>query len=906
VRLLSAATFISCCAFGQTYTIRTFAGGGMPVNVPGISASLSSPNAVAADAAGNLFISDEGLNVVLRLDAATGVLTVVAGNGTYGSSGDGGPATSAQLANPSSVAVDAAGNLYIAQINYPRIRKVSNGTITTVAGIGSYGYNGDNIPAVNAQLSGPRGVAVDSAGNLYIADYGNSLIRKVSNGVITSVAGTGVAGYNGDNGPVARVQLKYPAGVTVDASGNLYIADTGNCRIRQVSNGVMATVAGSAAYGYAGDNGPAVNAQLNFPNGVGVDSAGNLYIADTLNYVVRKVSDGLITTVAGSGWWGLGGDNGPATGALLSYTYGVALDAAGSLYIADQENQRIRKVSNAVITTVAGAGSQGDNGPAAGAQLYAPGGVAVDFAGSVYVADTSNNRIRKISKGAIATVAGNGTMGYGGDYGPATGAQLNDPVGVAVDSAGNLYIADRGRVRMVSNGVITTVAGNATPGYGGDNGPALAAQVAPYGVAVDSAGNLYIAEPGNFRIRKVSHGVITTVAGNGTQGFSGDGGPATAAQLNSPWGVAVDSDGNLYIGDQGNHRVRKVSNGAIATVAGSGMAGNWGDNGPATSAQLQEPSGVAVDSAGTLYIADWGTNTIRQVSNGAIATIAGNGTTGFSGDGGPAAKAQLFEPFSVAKDGAGNLYIADTYNNRVRELLPTPSIDAVVNAASGYAGAISPGEIVVVYGSTIGPAQLVTAAPGGGSYGAQLGGASVSFNGIAAPMIYAGASQTAAIVPYGISGSAAQVTVTYQGLTSAAFSVPMASSAPGVFTYDSTGQGPAAAINQDGVTVNTAATPTKIGDIISLYATGEGQTTPAGVDGKPASAPYPYPNLPVTATVGGQNAPVKYAGGAPGEVAGLMQVNVQIPAGIETGDAVPVVLRVGNAFSQGGVTIAVH
>jgi uncharacterized protein (TIGR03437 family) len=388
--------------------------------------------------------------------------------------------------------------------------------------------------------------------------------------------------------------------------------------------------------------------------------------------------------------------------------------------------------------------------------------------------------------------------------------------------------------------------------------------------------------------------------------------------LSGPWGVAVDSAGNLYIADTRNNRIRKVSNGVMTTLAGNGTAGFSGDNGPASNAQLNGPLGVAVDAAGNLYIADSSNYRIRMVSNGVIATVAGSGLTspagggGFSGDYGPATSAQLNIPSGVAVDSAGNLYIADTGNDRIRVLIPSgqassPSIAAVTNAASNLPGAISPGEIVVLYGSGIGPAQLVNAAPGSdGSYGTQVGNTSVSFNGIAAPMIYTWATQVAAVVPYGITGTTAQVTVTYQGQTSAGFSVSLASSAPGIFTYDASGQGPAAAINQDGITVNTAATPTKIGDIISLYATGEGQTTPGGVDGNAASVPYSKPNLPVTVTVGGQDAPVEYAGGAPGMVAGLMQVNVQIPPGIQTGNAVQVVLRVGDALSQGGVTIAVR
>jgi len=279
---------------------------------------------------------------------------------------------------------------------------------------------------------------------------------------------------------------------------------------------------------------------------------------------------------------------------------------------------------------------------------------------------------------------------------------------------------------------------------------------------------------------------------------------------------------------------------------------------------------------------------------------------GFSGDNGPATGAQLSGPTGVAVDAAGNVYVADFGNNRIRVLVPFQFIAAVTNAASNLPGSISPGEIVVLYGSGIGPAQLVKAAPGSdGSYGTQLANASVSFNGIPAPMIYAWASQTAAIVPYGITGAFAQVTVTYQDRTSQAFPVSMASSAPGIYTYDSSGKGPAAAINQDGVTVNTAATPTKIGDIISLYATGEGSTTPAGVDGKLGSVPLPSPNLPVTATVGGIPAVVQYKGGSFGSVAGLMQVNVLIPAGVKPGGYVPVVLQVGDASTvDGAVWIA--
>ena len=666
---------VSCGVFGQSYTIKTFAGGGLPVNIPGTAASIGNVSAVAVDSAGNTFFVSSAYNGVLRLNAA-GVLTLVAGNGTPGFSGDGGPATSAQLNFPNGVAVDPAGNLYISDSGNNRIRVVSSGVITTIAGNGTAGFSGDNGLATSAQISAPNGVAADSSGNLYISDHANNRIRRVSSGVIITVAGNGTYGYSGDNGPATSAQLAQPYGVAVDSTGNIYIVDGLYDRIRKVSNGVITVVAGSGTAGFSGDNGPATSAQLSAPNGVAVDAAGNLYIADDENNRIRKVSHGVITTVAGNGTGGFSGDNGPAASAQLNEPKGVAVDSGGNLYIADSINGRLRKISNGLITTLAGdgtAGFSGDNGPAASAQLTGPYGVAVDSGGNLYIADSVNNRIRKISNGVITTVAGNGTSGFSGDNGPATSAQLYLPFGVAVDAAGNLYIADSAdnRIRKVSNGIITTVAGNGTFGFSGDNGAATAAQLSnPVGVAVDSAGNLYIADTANNRIRKVSNGVITTVAGNGFAGFSGDNGNATTAQLNLPSGLAVDAAGNLYIGDRANQRVRKVSNGVITTVAGNGIQGFSGDNGLAISAQFASPAGVAVDSSGNLYIADTSNNRIRVVSAGVITTVAGNGTQGFSGDSLPAASAQLNRPNGVAVDSAGNVYIADTGNQRIRVLTP--------------------------------------------------------------------------------------------------------------------------------------------------------------------------------------------------------------------------------------------
>jgi PKD repeat protein len=345
----------------------------------------------------------------------------------------------------------------------------------------------------------------------------------------------------------------------------------------------------------------------------------------------------LIATVAGTGTYGYSGDGGPATAAQLDSPHGVAVDRQGNLYIADYGNNRVRKVArDGRISTVAGNGKSlfsGDGGPATAAQLYAPSSVAVDGQGNLYVTDFGNRRVRKVTtSGVISTVAGTGTLGFSGDGGPATAAELAYPLGLAVDRQGNLYIADYGaqRVRKVSTaGVISTVAGTGTPGSAGDGGPATAAQLnTPIAVAVDAQGSLYIADSGNNRIRKVMNGTISTVAGTGTAGFTGDGGEATAAQLNGPAGVVVGPSGTLYIVDKGNQRVRKVANGTISTVAGTGAEGSFGDGDPASGAQLNWPHGVALDGRGDLYVVELYGQRVREIENRAPAASFSVSKTG--------------------------------------------------------------------------------------------------------------------------------------------------------------------------------------------------------------------------------------------------------------------------------------
>ena len=494
------------------------------------------------------------------------VITTVAGTTSVG---DGGPATEAQLLGSVGVAVDAEGNVYVADTSIHRIRKIdTSGTITTIAGDGVSGFSGDGGPAAEARISTPFAVAVDSGGNIYIADTGNNRLRKVdTSGTITTIAGISFG----------------VSGISLDGAGNVYVAYRSGNSIHKVDgSGTITTIAGVGTRGFGGDGGPAT-------------AASNLYIADERNDRVRKVdTSGTMTTIAGDGTSGFGGDGGPATAAQLRVPLDVAVDSTGNVYIADAANARIRKVdTSGMISTIAGDGGSGfggDGGPAIAAQLGNPAGVALDNLGNVYVADSATDRIRKIdTAGTISTIAGDGTFNFSGDGGPATAARLGTPLDVALDSAGSLYIADirTGRVRKVdTSGKITTIAGGGTTDFGSDGGPATDAHLnALSSVTLDGANNIYVAERLS-RIRKVDTlGPITTIAGNFSPGFSGDGGPATDARLTRPEGFAVDGAGNLYISDSGNERVRKVDTlGAIATIAGDGTAGFSGDGGPATDA----------------------------------------------------------------------------------------------------------------------------------------------------------------------------------------------------------------------------------------------------------------------------------------------------------------------------------
>ena len=670
----------------DSYTITTVAGADrLPIadSAPALETVLEEPSGLAFDDDGNLYITEFSRFVVWRLDAS-GTVTRVAGNGESIPGPPGMLATETPLGDLGGAVIDHAGRLHVA--GFGRVNIVdAEGVLRVEVGTGPPGIAGDGGPANLAQVGRVTGLAVGLANELYIAD-GFRVRRVDATGTITTVAGRlGPPGYSGDGGPAVAAQLGWVFGLAVDSVGNLYIADSTNSRVRMVDTaGTITTVAGSGVSGFSGDGGPATEAQLGTVAGLAVDNSGNIYISDLEHNRVRKIDpSGTISTVAGTGRGGYNGDGIPATEATLLHPRGIAVDRSGDLYIGDAYNHRVRRVDQmGMITTVAGIGqwmSVGDGGPALEADLRSPAAVAVDAFDNLYIADGLNSRIRKVdAEGTITTVAGVGDWGFGGDGGPALSALFTVPTGVAVDGYGNVYITsdEDNRVRMVNAaGVVTTVAGAREAGFGGDGGPATRALLnTPTGLATDARGNLYIADTFNDRVRMVNPvGVITTVAGNGQFGFDGDGGSATMASVEFPVSVAVDAFGSLYIG-QAPSVVRKVDPaGVITTVAGQfRVFGYGGDGGPAVSARLSVPEGVAVDMLGNLYIADVGNHVVRRVDPaGMIATVAGSGSSGMlgdGGDGGPALEAQLTSPGGVATDSKGNVYVAETWDHKVRKL----------------------------------------------------------------------------------------------------------------------------------------------------------------------------------------------------------------------------------------------
>lgn len=638
------------------YAIETVAGNtSVTDGIAAAEVSVEDVSSVAVDAVGNVYLAEPSRRRIRKIDLS-GVISTFAGTGNWGFSGDGGPAVEARLGWPSGVAVDRNGRVYVADQSNRRVRRIDeSGVITTIAGTGDWGFSGDGGPATEADLGSVYNIATDPEGNVYLGAYRR--IRKIGpSGVITTIAGTGQDGGTGDGGPATEATLSWLLDVAADAGGNVYIADNGNHRVWRIdADGIITTLAGTGESGDSGDGGSATEAQLNFPRGVAVDANGIVYVADRSNRRIRRIdASGVITTFAGTGDWGSSGDGGPATEADLGGVAGVATDARGNVYAATWD--RVRKIdASGTITKLAGSGEQlweHEGGIALATPLGSPAGVALTSSGAVVFVDGSR-AWRLDASGAMVPFAGTGSCCYGGEGGPATTTRLSQLTGIAADAGGNVYMAAKWAHRIFRinpEGVLSALAGSGEEGFSGDGGPAANAEISrPCRITADPAGNVYFVEEYKYRIRKIdTEGRISLFAGTGERGDSGDGGPANSAQIQSNCaGIAADNAGNVYVAD--GRRVRKIDPSGIIDAFAE------------TDASSQQ---LALDRSGSVYYST-GYQIRRIKADGTDSIIAGSGEEGYSGDGGPARSAGL-SVSGMAIDRFGDVWLADGSSRRIR------------------------------------------------------------------------------------------------------------------------------------------------------------------------------------------------------------------------------------------------
>jgi uncharacterized protein (TIGR03437 family) len=864
---------------------------------PAVKAQLFAPSGLVKDAAGNLYIADAGNNKV-RVVRTDGIIQTVAGTGISGGSGDGGPATSAQLNAPVAVAIGPDGDLYIAEGSGNRIRKVSSdGTIHTVAGTGQIGFGGDGGPATLARFTLPSAIAFDKQGNLYIADRDNYRVRRVSkDGTISTFAGSGIVRptpSNADGTPATKAYLELPGGLAFGADGTLYIAASGV--IDSVTpDGLLHTVAGTPYGKNPADGVPALQAALTVSD-LALDPQGNLLFAHDVTQIVWKIgSDGnlhdVVHTYAGTGL--LVGPDGTVTRSA----------SASSTVVKFSPGPLSGNVSpNVVIAGVSPRSISGDGGPGTLAGLLNPGGIAADSAGNVFVTDSWAGQIRKLdTKGIITTVAGSGGTNPTPDGLPALNSVLSYPSAIAVSRSGEIFYAEHFRVRKVgSDGTVTTVAGNGGyPGYynardGRDGSKASTVPVNADSLAVDATGNLYIADSWSVVIWRVApDGILHLVAPY-------NGAVSSKGSNNHP--LSTDPNGTVYyLEPTGTYTLNLVRIRSDFTTEVVRKVGSY----------VFQPFLFAIDGAGSLYVTYvFSPNLYKAAANGTISVLT-NTTL-------PSPNLYFF---AATLDSAGNLFVADGTRSRVIEIpsattctasqFPLITLQGPMNAADYQSNSVAPGEIVDIFGTLVGPSELTKGSVDSNAKAAtNVGGTQVLFDGIPAPILYASSGQTAAIVPFEVAGqNLTNLQVSVNGFLSNTVTVFVNDSHPGVFTQDSSGDGAGSILNQD-YSLNSTAHPAKKGSAVMVYATGLGLVNPPVADGAITGSALSHQIETVTATVNGQPADVLYAGTAPGLVAGVNQLNVRIPMATPSGN-MRIAILVGTGPSAAGssanVTVAVE
>lgn len=624
----------------------------------------------------------------------------VNGNGIY-----------AGFNTPTSVATDSNGNVYVADASNNQIRKITpDGTVSTFAGSG--GSGSQNGKGAAASFNYPVGLTVDSSGNVYVCDASNSMIRKITpDGTVSTLAGSIKLGYADGTGSAA--EFDYPTGIAVDSSGNLYVTDTDNYRIRKITpSGAVSTLSGNSL-GQGAVDGTGNTASFGILGGITIDTVGNLYVTDWNpsriiegGSVIRKITaNGTVTTIAGT-YQQFGHLNGIGLAAQFSDAVGITIDSENNLYVSDNGNQLIRKITPTnVVTTYAGSGATGStDGNASAASFSTLGSVAIDPSGNVFVADIGNNVIRKITpSGTVSTFAGQAVQPvFESDY----ASNFARPNGLAFDPSGNLLVYDSLRYvlyRVSPNGGINALAG--FDGILGDeNGTGIASSfrtstVWPtvlVGIAVDSLGNTYLADGGNNLIRKITPaGVVTTFAGNGYSGHVD--GSATSAEFTMPNAIAIDAQNNLYVIDN-NNLIRKITpDGTVSTLAGSGTNANV--NGVGSAASFEGLSGITVDSVGNIYATEIYGDVRKITPSGVVTTLAGS-PGAFNNVDGTGLAAQFEYPEGIVADPSGNLFVADFDSDTIRMITPAGVVTTIAGAPNHkyFVPGVLPGSVAAPIG----------------------------------------------------------------------------------------------------------------------------------------------------------------------------------------------------------------